>query len=143
MNLKSEYKRLFEGKQRSNDKSLLREAVELQPVQYSDAGLERVYGKDEIQVGVQGNKFFVSDKRYSKGRPIHLTKLDFSYVGMSSRLYAIYLYDHNSRNWTIKISGHRSDEVWNTMAMSAGFKNGREAIQKCNIKVESTEFDVS
>jgi len=62
---------------------------------------------------------------------------------MSSRLYAIYLYDHNSRNWTIKISGHRSDEVWNTMAMSAGFKNGREAIQKCNIKVESTEFDVS
>lgn len=143
MNLKAEYKRLFEGRQRSNDMQLLREAVELIPVQFKNKSIESIYGKDDYRVGFQGNKLFVSDKRYSKGKPIHVAKIEWSYIEGSNRLYGIYLYEPNKTQWTIKLSGFRADDVWDDIATTVGFKNGRDAYSKANIKTTSSDMDVS
>lgn len=140
MNLKTQYKRLFEARVSSNDAKLLNEAADMQPVVIDGSP----YRDREFQAGVEGNKLFISDSDYTKGTPIHVTSIDRAYIVGSSSLYAMYIYGaakpHGMR---IKIGGNRAETVLHAIAKMLGLANARQLAQKFNIKETDSEMDVS
>jgi hypothetical protein len=118
----------------------LNEAVEMQPVMFSSSDVSRVYDKDEYRAGAQGNKLFVSDKSYSRGKPIHITKISWTYIAGSNRLYSLTL---SGMSGSIKISGFRADDVLHAIAITVGSANVKQLLQRYNIKSDDFEMDVS